>query len=61
MYKVSNVSPKDKNTEIVIYCGGFFCHKSHHLAEYLVADGYKNVKVLAGGMPAWKKGLRLLE
>lgn len=53
--KYQAISPKDKNTEIIVYCGGFFCHKSHHFAEMLVADGYTNVKVLAGGMPVWKK------
>jgi rhodanese-related sulfurtransferase len=53
--KYKSIVPQDKNTDIVIYCGGFFCHKSHHFAEMLVADGYTNVKVLAGGMPAWKK------
>lgn len=52
--KYQAISPKDKNSEIVVYCGGFFCHKSHHFAEFLVADGYTNVKVLAGGMPVWK-------
>lgn len=53
--KYNSIVPKDKNADIVIYCGGFFCHKSHQLADALVKDGYKNVKVLAGGMPAWKK------
>lgn len=53
--KYQAINPKDRNSEIVVYCGGFFCHKSHHYAELLVADGYTNVKVLAGGMPVWKK------
>ncbi|WNF35875.1 rhodanese-like domain-containing protein [Bacillaceae bacterium IKA-2] len=53
--KYQAISPKDKNADIVVYCGGFFCHKSHHFAELLIGDGYTNVKVLAGGMPAWKK------
>lgn len=53
--KYKSIIPSDKKLDIVIYCGGFFCHKSHHFAEMLVKDGYTNVKVLAGGMPAWKK------
>lgn len=53
--KYQSIIPKDKKANIVVYCGGFFCHKSHHFAELLVADGYTNVKVLAGGMPIWKK------
>lgn len=53
--KYRKIMPGDKNTEIIIYCGGFFCHKSHQFADYLVADGYTNVKVLAGGMPSWKQ------
>lgn len=53
--KYEPLIPRDKNANIVIYCGGFFCHKSHTIADHLVKDGYKNVKVLTGGMPAWKK------
>lgn len=52
--KYQSIISKDKNADIVVYCGGFFCHKSHHFAELLVADGYTNVKVFAGGMPVWK-------
>lgn len=46
--------PQDKTTEIITYCGGFFCGKSHKIAHFLVNRGYENVKVLAGGLPAWK-------
>jgi len=46
--------PADKSTEIITYCGGFFCGKSHFIAKVLVDNGYTNVKVLAGGNPAWK-------
>lgn len=53
--KYQSIIPRDKAANIIIYCGGFFCHKSHHLAEMLANEGYSNVKVLAGGMPAWKK------
>lgn len=47
--------PQDKETEIITYCGGFYCGLSHHSAQVLIDHGYKNVKVLAGGLPAWKQ------
>lgn len=47
--------PIDKGTEIITYCGGFFCGLSHNSARILVNNGYTNVKVLAGGVPAWKE------
>ncbi|KJS80242.1 MAG: hypothetical protein JM58_18970 [Peptococcaceae bacterium BICA1-8] len=45
--------PEDKTTEIIAYCGGFFCGKSHAVANILTSNGYQNVKVFAGGMPSW--------
>ncbi|KJS21447.1 MAG: hypothetical protein VR72_10520 [Clostridiaceae bacterium BRH_c20a] len=45
--------PADKNVEIIAYCGGFFCGKSHAVANILTSNGYLNVKVFAGGMPSW--------
>ncbi|AOM82391.1 respiratory selenite reductase-associated lipoprotein SrrF [Salisediminibacterium beveridgei] len=53
--KYQGFAPANKDAEIIIYCGGFFCHKSPQLANELLADGYTNVKVLSGGMPAWKQ------
>jgi len=47
--------PIDKKAPIITYCGGFKCHKSHSVANKLVALGYTNVKVLASGFPYWKK------
>jgi len=47
--------PADKNTPIITYCGGYDCHKSHVVANRLLALGYTNVKVYAGGLPQWKK------
>ena len=55
MDKLAGRFPADKNTPIITYCGGYNCHKSHAVAERLLSLGYKNVKVYAGGMPAWKK------
>ncbi|OEF96750.1 rhodanese-like domain-containing protein [Desulfuribacillus alkaliarsenatis] len=51
--KFARTFPTDKSTEIIIYCGGFFCGKSHAEARLLRSMGYTNIKVLAGGMPAW--------
>jgi rhodanese-related sulfurtransferase len=47
--------PADKNTEIITYCGGFHCLLSHNSAQILVDNGYTDVKVMAGGVPAWKQ------
>ena len=44
-----------KDTEIVVYCGGFNCIKSYNNARYLREKGYKNVKVYLAGDPDWSK------
>lgn len=47
--------PADKTTPIITFCGGFNCQKSHVVAEKLLELGYTDVRVFAGGLPAWKK------
>lgn len=51
---LSKFMPMDKNAQIVTYCGGYKCHKSHVVAKKLLALGYTNVKVFAAGFPEWK-------
>ena len=41
----------DKNTEIILYCGGGF--RSALAADALQKMGYKKVKSMAGGIKAW--------
>lgn len=54
MYKdVLGSVAKDK--ELILYCGGFKCEKSHELAVALKAKGHTNVKVYAAGMPEWSQ------
>lgn len=53
--RFSGLAPTNKETLIITYCGGFFCGKSHSQAAWLKRNGYKNVRVLAGGMPEYKK------
>lgn len=43
--------PKDK--ELITYCGGYSCTKSHELALMLKSKGHTNVKIYAAGMPEW--------
>jgi len=46
--------PQDKTTEIVTFCAGYSCVKSHNLAKKLQAFGYHNVSVFSGGYPEWE-------
>jgi len=55
MVKLEGRFPVDKTTPIITFCGGYNCHKSHVVANRLLALGYTNVKVYAGGVPQWKK------
>ena len=47
--------PANKSEKIIVFCGGFKCAKSHKIANKLVAKGYKEVAVFAGGLPSWKE------
>lgn len=47
-----SILPRDKNTEILVYCRSG--RMSTLSAETLVKLGYTNVKNLAGGMIAWE-------
>lgn len=44
----------NKDIEIITYCGGFFWGHSHAVARVLASEGFKDVKVLAGGVPVWE-------
>ncbi|MDD2383493.1 MAG: rhodanese-like domain-containing protein [Sulfurospirillaceae bacterium] len=55
MDKIGGRFPVDKSTPIITFCAGFECHKSHVVANKLLALGYKKVSVFAGGLPAWKE------
>jgi len=48
----SSQLPKD--TEIVVYCGGFKCPQSRMAAEKLVKLGFNNVFAFEGGVEEWK-------
>lgn len=39
---------------LVTYCSGRECEDSHILAQYLIEDGYTNVRVFIDGFPAWQ-------
>lgn len=45
------VSPQ---TTLVVYCSGYGCEDSFLLAERLLRDGYRDVRVFEGGVPAWR-------
>jgi rhodanese-related sulfurtransferase len=43
--------PADKNTEIITWCK--ISLRGYEAARVIMANGYKNVKVLEGGLNAW--------
>jgi rhodanese-related sulfurtransferase len=40
-----------KDTEIIVYCGGFDCIKSYNVAKFLRDKGYSNLKIYLAGDP----------
>lgn len=42
-----------KDTEMIVYCGGWKCGKSPKLAGHLQKLGYTDVKLYQAGMPEW--------
>ena len=43
------------NTPIITYCSGRECNDSHELAQYLIGEGYENVRVFIDGYPEWER------
>jgi len=43
--------PADKNAEIITWCK--ISLRGYEAARVIMANGYKNVKVLEGGLNAW--------
>lgn len=39
---------------LVTYCSGYSCEDSFFLAERLLAEGYRDVRVFEGGFPEWQ-------
>ncbi len=44
-----------KKKTLVLYCGGMVCSLSGKAAKILTDRGYKNVRILIGGLPAWER------
>ena len=42
-------------THIITYCSGRECNDSHELAQYLIGEGYANIKVFIDGYPEWER------
>jgi len=53
--KLKGRLPADKNTKIITFCAGCECHKSHAVAQKLIAMGYTDVSNYSAGLPGWKK------
>lgn len=39
---------------LVVYCNGYGCPDSFDLAQRLIAEGYRDVRVFEGGFPEWR-------
>jgi rhodanese-related sulfurtransferase len=50
----ASVLPADKERPLVFYCESEGCYRSCRAADAAVRYGYKQVYLLAGGIPAWK-------
>ena len=48
-------------TPVVTYCSGRECNDSHELAQYLIGEGYENVRVFIDGYPEWERKGYLVE
>ena len=42
-------------TPVITYCSGRECNDSHELAQYLIDEGYANVKVFIDGYQEWER------
>ncbi len=49
------ILPPGKTGNIIFYCESDSCYKSCLAADVAVKNGYANVFVLEGGLPAWKQ------
>lgn len=57
---MSDKLPADKASQLIFYCGGLKCMKSHKSAFKAEKMGYSNIKVYAEGYPDWKDNGGLL-
>jgi rhodanese-related sulfurtransferase len=51
----ASVLPADKNRAVVLYCESEGCYRSCRAADAAIRYGFKQVYLLAGGIPAWKQ------
>src|SRR3954451_13240841 len=51
---LASVLPKDKNAEIIAYCGNSRCQAYHQAAVAAKKLGYTNVKHMTVGIAGWK-------
>jgi rhodanese-related sulfurtransferase len=51
----ASVLPADKERALVFYCESEGCYRSCRAADAAIRYGYKQVYLLAGGIPAWKQ------
>jgi rhodanese-related sulfurtransferase len=46
--------PEDESKGLIFYCANTSCSASDAAAERASANGYKNVRVMRGGIKGWK-------
>lgn len=47
--------PRDLDTQLIFYCGGYGCPHSDRAARRAAELGYRNIFVYLAGEPAWKE------
>lgn len=51
----SQIKDIPKQKELIVFCGGWNCHKSPIVAKMLKSKGHLNVKLYQSGEPQWAK------
>ena len=44
----------ETNRVLIVYCNGYGCPDSFDLAQVLIREGYRDVRVFEGGFPEWQ-------